>query len=108
MKENKLRRKYKIDIGTVVTFIAGFMFFALTIIIAPAWIETIESQYSMDGIIIDVNSDEILVEDITGNIWAFEGKGYAVDDIVRVTFFNNHTDNTRLDDEIIEVIKINK
>lgn len=69
-------------------------------------IETINSKYSMDGIIIEVNSNEILVEDITGNIWAFSGKDYRVDDVVRILFFNNYTDNTRLDDEIIKVTKL--
>lgn len=97
---------YKMIINSMFKSIVAVTAFIFIIIIMPAIAETIDSRYSMDGIIIEVNSNEILAEDITGNIWVFSGDNYTVDDIVRISFFNSYTDNTRLDDEIIKVKKI--
>ena len=100
-----LKKDYKTLLYFIIKSIASFILFISVIILVPAVAETIETYYSMDGVIINVNSDEISVEDSTGNIWTFFGKEYSINDEVRIIFFNNHTDNTRVDDKIIKVIK---
>lgn len=100
-----LKKDYKTLLYFIIKSIAGFILFISVMILVPAIAETIENYYSMDGIIINVNSDEVSVEDSTGNIWTFFEKGYFIGDEVRIIFFNNHTDNTRVDDKIMRVIK---
>lgn len=100
-----LKKDYKTLLYFVIKSIVGFILFISVIILVPAIAETIENYYSMNGVIINVNSDEVSVEDSTGNIWTFFEKGYSIGDEVRIIFFNNHTDNTRVDDKIMRVIK---
>ena len=100
-----LKKDYKTLLYFVIKYIVGFILFISVIILVPAIAETIENYYSMNGVIINVNSDEVSVEDSTGNIWTFSEKGYSIGDEVRIIFFNNHTDNIRVDDKIMRVIK---
>lgn len=100
-----LKKDYKTLLYFIIKSIASFILFISVIVLVPAIAETIEDYYSMDGIVVNVNSDEISVKDHTGNIWTFLGKEYSVGDEVHIIFFNNHTDNTRVDDKIIKVIK---
>ena len=100
-----LKKDYKTLLYFVIKSIVGFILFISVIILVPAIAETIENYYSMNGVIINVNSDEVSVEDSTGNIWTFSEKGYSIGDEVRIIFFNNHTDNIRVDDKIMRVIK---
>lgn len=61
--------------------------------------------YSLDVIIIEVNtdSDVVSVEDATGNIWEFYGiDNWSVDDTCTLIMFNHFTEKI-FDDIIIKV-----
>lgn len=98
------RNKRKDKISTLL----GLILFFLSFVVVPGIAGTLENRYSLKGWIIEIESDEILVEDITGNIWAFFGDGYAEGESVRITFDSNYTEENRLDDKIIKVTKMNK
>ena len=72
-------------------------------IILPGIAGAIECHYNHDAIVTEVNGDDVLFEDSTGNLWEYEEEGYKVGDKVRLTFYTNHTDNNRLDDEITKI-----
>lgn len=65
-----------------------------------------ECHYSRIGKVIDVHKDIVTVEDKTGNIWEFEGDGFAVNDKVKLKFFTNHTDTKIEDDEIVDAKRV--
>ena len=67
----------------------------------------IETHYTRQATVIEVNGDVITVEDNCGYIWDFEGDGFTVGDNVSMKMYNNTTDNIIKDDEIINVT-INK
>ena len=98
-------RKKKRTIKRIEIFLE-ILLFLLMFVGVPCLISEVENHYKMTGYVIETNNDEILIEDITGNIWAIFDGDFHVGDKVRVTFFNNYTDNKRVDDEIIEVVKI--
>ena len=75
-------------------------------IILPGIAGAIECHYNYDAIVTEVKGDEVLFEDSTGNLWEYEDEGYKVGDKVRLTFYTNHTDNNRLDDEITKIKRI--
>lgn len=79
-------------LAIVLAFITGF-----------AFINYHGSHYTMNGIVIGVEKDIILIEDDTNNIWEFHGSNYEVDDVVEIKFYTNNTDNSRLDDEVESV-----
>lgn len=91
--------------------IAKFISAIVSIImfLVPVGIEgTLEDRYTNFGTIIEIEDEAILVEDYTGNVWEFEGTGFKINDKVKITFSANHTDNTRKDDKIIKVKKVEK
>ena len=77
-------------------------------IVLPAWTGYIETHYTMNCKVTNADDKIITVIDNTGNLWDFYGEGLSQGDAVKVTFFTNTTDNTREDDEIIKVIKMDK
>ena len=83
----------------------GVFLVVLLLVIIPGIVGTIETQYSMISTVVAVEKDIIVVEDTTGNVWSFEGDDFRTGDEVVVTFFTNHTDSTRQDDEIKKVEK---
>lgn len=102
-KEQRQRRIRRMIQNIVDGILVAFCF-----IIIPGVAGLIESHYSYDGIITEVNGSDILIEDITGNLWEIEQADYKVGDRVRVTFNTMHTDNTRQDDTIVKVKKIKR
>ena len=102
------KKNYKSIYDNSIMCILITIFFICIIIGAAGIAGKIETSYSMDCIIIEVNFDKILAKDITGDIWAFVGEDYTVGDAVRISFFNNYTDNTRIDDKITKVKRIKK
>ena len=68
----------------------------------------IETNYSRDAVVTEVNGEEIMVVDKTNNEWVFTGEGYEVGDEVTLKMFNGYTDNTLKDDEIRRVVKHRK
>lgn len=63
----------------------------------------IENHYTREATVICVNEDEIIVNDKTGNKWAFYGTDYTEGDTVKMKMFTNYTDSNIYDDEIIDV-----
>ena len=76
--------------------------------IMPGLAGNIETHYNREGIVTSAKNDVIMVEDNTGNIWAFDGYDYEVGDVVKMRMFTNYTDNTIEDDEVENVKKIPK
>ena len=56
-----------------------------------------------DGIIIEVNGSEVVVETTDGNLWGFEGEGYEIGTEVRILFSNNGSQDFVRDDTIQRV-----
>ena len=65
---------------------------------------TVETTYTMDAEIIAISEEEVSLIDSMGEDWVFFGQGFRIGDSVRVRFFTNGTDDTRLDD-VIENVK---
>lgn len=68
----------------------------------------IGSHYTKDALIIYTEGSTVACVTLDGNEWEFEGKGFNVEDEIRVTFYTNMTDNNIYDDEIEKVKKIEK
>lgn len=49
----------------------------------------------MNCTVVEVNTQDAVVEDTTGNFWAFYGNSYTVGDEIIVTYYGNGTDNIR-------------
>lgn len=58
--------------------------------------------------IINATSKDILIEDLNGNIWAFEGEhSFQIGDKVKMKMFDNGTQGYSEDDVIKKIIKEN-
>ena len=80
-------------------------FFIIIFILIPGVMGNIETHYTMEGIVTDIEDNNIVVvEDVTGNIWALEARGFAIGQEVKIIFDNNFTENNR-EDDIIKNIK---
>lgn len=77
---------------------------AIGMIILAGFVLDANNYYTMDGVIIEVTSDEVIVEDCRGHQWAFDGFGYKVDELVTIKFYTNGTDGERLDDVVTDVL----
>lgn len=86
-------------------FFLGMMVMGL-VIVGMGWTGYMESTYSVDGLVIDKDADEWIIEDSRGHIWSYENNFLIKGDEVKITFFDNHTDNIT-DDEIVK-IKVSK
>lgn len=61
-------------------------------------------HYTMDCVVVDVEAQNVVVEDTTGNVWEFYGNDYLIGDKISVTFYDNGTDNRK--DDIIEKVEL--
>lgn len=68
--------------------------------------DNVDNYYTVKGKVSAIQDDKIIITDITDNTWEFYGDDFQVDDKIVIKFFTNGTDNTRTDDEVIEVEKI--
>ena len=102
MRRNNRREEIKNRAKAV---IEGCLFFAMIVIIIPLVGDYNDTHYTMKGEVCSIFSDEITVMDKTGNLWDFSGDGYTVGENVRITFYTNHTNDTRKDDEVVKVSK---
>jgi len=93
---NKITYRFIDDVKMIITIVVIF-------ILIPGIVGNIETHYTMDSVVIQTNTNEIVVEDTTGNVWSFEGDNYKVGERVQAVFFTNYTDNTRNDDIIVNV-----
>ena len=101
-------RKNQIDLRNrklrkIATAIIEWVLFALCFLVVPGIAGFAETHYSHTAIVSEVDGDEILIEDSTGNLWEYEGEGYKVGDKLKVTFYTNLTDNTKRDDIITKI-----
>lgn len=74
----------------------------LTMFYASTWIET---HYTREATVIEVNDNIVTVVDDTNNFWSFEGTKFNVNDKVTMTMDSMNTDLNIYDDEIINVEK---
>lgn len=99
-----MNKTIKIIKGTL-----GLSIFLLVFIIIPSVVGGLETRYNRYGTVIEVNTEETLIEDKTGNIWAIyteEKTNFKVGDEVKMRMYNNYTDNKINDDEILKVKKL--
>lgn len=88
--------------------VISFVSIILLLIVIPGVGGAVENHYWASGFVIDISNNEVVVEDKSGNLWAFEGEGFDRGDKVKMLMFTNYTDHNRQDDEIIKVIKQTK
>lgn len=66
-----------------------------------------ETHYTMQATVVSIETNgTVLVEDTTGNLWAFEGEGFKINDKVNVNFYTAESAFTREDDEVLNVVLI--
>ena len=74
-----------------------------------AFCSYVESHYSIKGRVYQVEDNIVTFEDKTGNLWdAITDEDLTKGQEVKIYFYNNHTDNTRFDDELINYKVIDK
>ena len=74
----------------------------LTIITVFGLIGMMESTYTRDVIVTDVDCIEVTVEDRQGHRWSFLGDEYKVGQEITVVMNDNHTSRIT-DDKIVDV-----
>ena len=74
----------------------------LTVIVIIGLMGTIETTYTRNAIVINVDNLEVTVEDKQGNLWVFIADGYSINDDVTLIMNDNHTTKIT-DDKIIKV-----
>lgn len=72
------------------------------ILLFIGFIEHIETHYTRDVVVVEVQNQGVTVEDKQGNLWSFNGTDYTVDQEITVVMYDNHT-GTMYDDEIVKV-----
>jgi hypothetical protein len=82
--------------------ILGLALVATMFFVIPSIAGTLETQYKLDATVIKVVGDEITVVDSNDSVWSFIGDEFNKGDKVKLTMFNNYTDNIIYDDEIID------
>lgn len=101
MKNNRKNRTFY----NAITGILTLVMITVCFVILPGIAGWVDTHYTMNCEVDNVDGEIITVLDGTGNLWDFCGDGFYEGDLVKVTFFNNTTDSTRYDDEIIKVEK---
>lgn len=64
------------------------------------------NHYKMDATVYEVGADYVTFEDTTGNLWDIDKIDVVVGDKYELTFDTMGTDSERVDDEIINILKI--
>ena len=85
----------------LVTIIGIIVFFVL-----PAIADTYQSYYTQYGEVYLCDINETLIVDATGNIWSVYDTEFNEGETVKITFYTNHTDYTREDDEIVKIKRV--
>lgn len=62
-----------------------------------------ECHYYNDATVTEIDGNNIIVTDNNDEEWIFIGDNFNVNDRVRLTMYNNHTDLNIFDDEIEDV-----
>lgn len=91
----------------VKVFLEGILFFGLMffMLVSTGYIET---HYSREMEVYDKEGNILILEDNQGNLWEYETENndYRLGQKYKVKMFNNYTDNTIYDDEIIRIEKV--
>ena len=74
----------------------------LTVIVIIGLMGTIETTYTRNAVVVNVDNLEVTVEDKQGNLWVFIADGYSINDDVTLIMNDNHTTKIT-DDKIIKV-----
>ena len=74
----------------------------LTVIIIIGLMGTIETTYTRDAKVVNVDNLEVTAEDKQGNLWVFIADDYSINDDVTLIMNDNHTTKIT-DDKIIKV-----
>lgn len=95
-----MKNNDKLTVGQAILGVMCILLFFLIMGIV-GWYET---HYSMQGKVVEVNKDFVVIEDITQNQWMVDNDdNLNMHDKVKIKFDNNFTDGTRTDDIITEV-----
>lgn len=81
--------------------IKGIIVF-IVIIALPAIAGSVENKYTIEGRVIAVEDQTVVVKDYKDNIWTFDGEGFQVENTVWMLMDSNHTPNNIYDDKIID------
>lgn len=63
----------------------------------------IETHYTRNAIVTNVNQNLVTAKDENGYLWEFEGEGFEKDTEVKLIMDTNHTDSNIFDDKVIDV-----
>ena len=74
----------------------------LIVIVIIGLMGTIETTYTRNAIVVNVDNFEVTAEDKQGNLWVFIADGYSINDDVTLIMNDNHTTKIT-DDKIIKV-----
>lgn len=85
-------------------FLQGILFIILFIVVL-AFCSHFERHYSIDAQVYKVENNIVIFEDKLGELWEYEDYEEEVTEgqSVKLTFYDNGTDRTRLDDEITKI-----
>jgi len=97
-----------LSMRTIVNTVVKTIVVALVLITVSAIPEYIDSHYTREGFVSEVEGDVIIIEDKTGNLWEVESEQLEVGQSVKMKMFNGHTHNTLKDDEIISIKVLTK
>lgn len=78
------------------------IFVTIVTIIILAVISLNSTLYLTNATVIDVADDLVTVEDDNGNVWAFYGTDYQINDSLKCVFDGKNT-TTIYDDEIVNI-----
>lgn len=74
----------------------------LTVIIVIGLMGAIETTYTRNAVVVNVDNLEVTAEDKQGNLWVFIADGYSINDNVTLVMNDNHTTKIT-DDKIIKI-----
>lgn len=92
----------------ILEIIFGVIIFGILFIVLPGIGGYIETHYTREAKVVSIENEIIVVEDKIGMLWEFEGDSFEINDDVKMKMFNNYTDETIKDDEIISIKRVDK
>lgn len=104
-----MRRKYYYSAlnESLIKVCKGLLAFVLTFVIITAILGVsgyIETHYDTTAVVLSNENNEVILVDGAGYVWGVTNRpDLHKNDFVKIKFFNNCTDYTREDDEILNV-----
>jgi archaellum component FlaF (FlaF/FlaG flagellin family) len=79
---------------------------ALVVVFLGIVYSNVMNYYDMNGTVYSIEGDTMVLLDKTDNLWEIDyTDALKVGDNVKITFYTNGTDNERIDDKIVSIIK---